>query len=48
MDADRGPPPGRFGHSACCLSAGQVLIAGGSRATPHPAPLSNAELFTLA
>lgn len=40
--------PGRFGHSACCLSTGQVLIAGGSRATPHPAPLSNAELFTLA
>lgn len=40
--------PGRFGHGACCLSTGQVLIAGGSRATPHPAPLANAELFTLA
>lgn len=37
---------GRFEHSASSLSSGQVLIAGGGRPTPHPAPLSTAELYT--
>lgn len=41
-------PHGRFGHSASCLPTGEVLVAGGARPISHPAPVSGAEIYTLA
>ncbi|MFO2464253.1 hypothetical protein OOJ96_10560 [Pseudomonas sp. 15FMM2] len=36
---------GRYGHSAACLSNGHVLVAGGYRPVPHPAPLNRVEQY---
>lgn len=37
---------GRFAHSASLLDSGEVLMAGGQPAMPHPVYLNSAELYT--